>query len=185
MYSVASAGTVDPADAGKLVCIGSVLQLGQGLSALPPEAGGGQPPPVADEAAHIALPSLRATVRYAVAPDVGGMALNVLWLALRYRSGDGSIVASLFEVPLFLLGSALGDDPGTVSQTQLLQFEGTASTTFRTDAASGLGASDPAHVLDFANYAYYAEVSIASPAIESPWPPAIAAVGVGLSPELP
>jgi hypothetical protein len=179
MYWVGSAGTVDPADAGKVVCIGSVLQLGQGLSALPPEASGGQPPPVAEEAADIAIPSLTATVRYAVVPDVGGTALNELWLGLRYRAGDGSIAANLFEVPLFLLDVALGDDPGTVPQTQLLHFDSAASTTFRTDKASGLSASDPTHVLDFANYAYYVEVSITSPAIETPWPPAVAAVGVG------
>jgi hypothetical protein len=85
----------------------------------------------------------------------------------------------------YLIAAGLGDDPGTVQETSLLHFDSTdslASVTFQTSAAVGLNSTEASHVLDFDNNSCYVALSLTAPEIETPQPPAIAALGVVQNP---
>jgi len=91
--SVASAGSVDPADTGKLVFIGGIAQLGAGE----PVVLGSAP----RRLERIALPTVRAKIRYPVQEkDLLNQAPGVWDLNVRYRDGNGSVNIQLIQVTM-------------------------------------------------------------------------------------
>jgi hypothetical protein len=186
VYYAGSAGSVDPGDIGKVICTGSVLQLGRGATREPPPvAGGGAPPPAAgsEADAEIPIPSVTATIRYPVVPDIDTQPISNLWLGLRYLPGDGHIAATLIRVSTLL--PDIGTDPGTVTETSLLEFDSSqfqSSLTFISNAAAGLDTANANDVMDFGGNAYYIALSLTAPAIAIAQPPAVAVIGVALSP---
>ena len=166
MYYAGSSGTLDPGDTAKPVCAGAVIQLGQGVQSSKPAAVGITPP-------HIT-----ATIRYAVPADLGNPQLGNVMLVLRYRPGTGRITAVLNEVPLLYADPS---DPGTVTETPLLEFDSAAfaaSSVFHTHSVGGPTHANPKHVLNFTENAYYIAVTITALELAIGEPPAIAAIGV-------
>lgn len=185
MYTVGSAGIVDPSDSGKVVCAGPVAQLGIGVSGLEPPVAGTE----GALAARVTLPQTMATIRYPVPAEGPALssALGLLGLVLRYRSGTGRVVATLLEVPV--LYDELGD-PGTVTERVLLQFDSASaapSAAFRTviarlPRASGLYG----YLLQFGPNVYYVDLTLTGSAIVAGQPPAVAAIEiVGFQPPGP
>jgi hypothetical protein len=165
MFYAGSAGTVNPGGTAGLVCTGGIIQLGQGVQGSRPAIG-------------ITLPHITATIRYAVPADFGNPQLGAVMLVLRYRPGSGRIVATLNEVPLLYADPA---DPGTVTESTLLEFDSAAfdaSAVFQTHSVGGPANPNPAHVLNFTENAYYISVSLTAPEIAVGDPPAVAAIGV-------
>ena len=134
--SVGSAGTVDVADISKVVFADSVVQL-IGLDLV-----SNLPTPL------VALPVVQthAVIRYGVTPVEAVLPGNSFALRLRYRDGSGRVVANLIEV-----------DIGSGAEKPVTSFDSQTST--RSNAfqvnVPGLGAQ-----LDFANHAYYVELTL-------------------------
>jgi hypothetical protein len=169
MYSVGSVGTVDPADAGKVVFAGSVAQLSGNRP-------GKTEPAQADTPEVILFPTVSATIRYEVTPDSDGAELGSLMLLLRYSPGQGGVLATLTEVPILLFDP---HDPGTVTETALLQFDSAdfeRSAGFQTKLVGGPTGPTPNHVLDFTNNVYYIAVLLTLPEFPSGIPPAVSAI---------
>jgi hypothetical protein len=177
MFSVGSVGAVDPRDVGKVVFAGSIAQLGFGI--------GGLEPLVAASAAArvIALPEVTATIRYGVPPEgVIGKELRDVALQLRYRDGNGRVVATLIEVAV---PAAAPGEPGNVAERALLQFDsadpsyGGSSGSFRTHAAQvPLSSGLASHVLDFDQNVYYISLTLTGPEVVIGHPPAVAAIEI-------
>jgi hypothetical protein len=169
MYSAGSVGTVDPADAGKVVFAGSVAQLSPGRV-------GGAEPAQANNPEVILSPDFSATIRYEVTPDSDGAELGALMLVLRYSPGNGRVFATLTEVPILLFDP---HDPGTVTETALLQFDSDEfdrSAGFQTKLIGGPTGPTPNHVLDFRNNVYYIAVLLLLPEFPTGLPPAVSAI---------
>jgi hypothetical protein len=176
LFRAGSTGIVDPRDAAKVVFAGSIVQLGVGVSGLEE---------VAKEAfaAHApAFPQTSATIRYDVPPEgVDGRTVGDLALQLRYRDGDGRVVATLTEVAV---GEGSGQ-PGTVSERSLLTFDsasgnyGSASNNFRTHR-SELGPGDPeaGHQIDFGSNVYYVVLVLSGPEGLVGQPPAMSSIAI-------
>lgn len=172
MYSVGSVGAVDPGDISKVVCGGSVIQLGRGIGGLEPPAAVSGPEAAAPA---IGFPRVTATVRYSVPPDVRGE-LGGLMLVLRYRSGDGHVAATLMEVATLL---EVFDDPGSVTETPLLKFDSAefdASNRFQTKSVGGPTGPNPSHVIDFSTNVYYVALSLTGPEFITGQPPAVSVI---------
>ena len=114
--SVGSAGTLDPANEGKILFDGAIAQLGVSLIGVV-----GAPSARAEAAERLLFPRISATIRYAVTvPDgIDGVDSFKVGLQLRYRRGDGQILATLFQVPI----PVLPNDPGVVIETPLNQLD--------------------------------------------------------------
>jgi hypothetical protein len=169
MYAVGSVGTVDPADVGNVVFAGSVAQLKLGRV-------GGTEPAQADDPDVILIPDFSATIRYEVTPDSDGAELGALMLVLRFSPGNGRVVATLTEVPILLFDP---HDPGTVTETALLQFDSAefdGSAGFQTKLVGGPAGPTPDHVLDFTNNVYYIAVVLTLPEFPTGQPPAVSAI---------
>jgi hypothetical protein len=175
---VGSVGTVDPRDISKVVFAGSIVQLGFGIGGLETAATSGA------VAARVTLfPEVTATIRYAVPPEgVTGVALGELALLLRYRDGDGRVVATLTEVAV---PPARPGEPTTVAETPLLQFDsadpsfGGSSQSFRTHVAQLPVPSDlSGHILDFGQNDYYIALSLTGPEVPFRQPPAVSEIGI-------
>ena len=169
MYAVGSVGTVDPADVGNVVFVGSVAQLKLGRV-------GGAEPAQADNPDVILIPDFSATIRYEVTPDSDGAELGALMLVLRFSPGNGRVVATLTEVPILLFDP---HDPGTVTETALLQFDSAefdGSAGFQTKLVGGPAGPTPGHVLDFTNNVYYIAVVLTLPEFPTGQPPAVSAI---------
>jgi hypothetical protein len=169
MYSAGSVGTVDPADAGKVVFAGSVAQLHGGRV-------GGTEPARANNPEVIGGPEFSAAIRYDVTPEYDGAELGALMLVLRYSPGDGRVVATLTEVPILLFDP---HDPGTVTETALLQFDSAefdASAGFQTKLVGGPTGPTPDHVLDFRNNVYYIAVLLTLREFPTGVPPSVSAI---------
>lgn len=170
MYNVGSSGTVDPGDIAKVVCTGSIIQLGEG----PPQS----PPP--SPAGEIRIPQREttATIRYGVDAEFNGKNLGYVMLVLRYRPGAGSVVAMLNEVPLWW-GVPPDTDPGTVTETTVLEFHSggeTAPQVFTTNGEGGPGLTNASHVLNFTDNYYYVAVTLSASETVVGIPPALASV---------
>jgi hypothetical protein len=169
MYFAGSAGTVDPADVVMVTYNGCIVQLGAG----PPVT-----KPAAEPATGIPRPQTTATIRYPVTTEVSGAVLGAVMLALRYRPGDGRVLATLNEVPLLI---GVYADPGTVTETTLLEYDSNtykASQDFLTNSSGGPGTANPTHPLDFASNLYYVTLILTAPETTVGTPPAVAAIGV-------
>lgn len=153
--SAGSAGTVDGADIGKVVFANSVVQL-QGFDL------------VIDQSKQLAaLPAVQthAVVRYGVTPVEGVLNQAVLGLKLRYRDGSGRVVASLIEV-----------DIATGTETPNARFDSQAFTRSNAFQVNGPGLG---MVLDFANHAYYVELTLTAsshPPVPILFPPKVSVI---------
>jgi hypothetical protein len=178
MFSVGSVGTVDPRDINKVVFAGSIVQLGFGVGGLESSAAR-----MAPAARTIAFPHVTATIRYGVPPEgLSGSVLGNLALKLRYRDGDGRVVATLIEVAV---PPARPGEPGTVVESPLLQFDssdpdfGGSWVGFRTHVAQLPIPSDLSeHVIDFDNNLYYIALSLTGPEFIIGYPPAVSAIEI-------
>jgi hypothetical protein len=169
--TVGSAGTVDLADVGKVIFAGSVVQLpgiGPVTTHVQRETGVASPEAVV-------LPKKTVRIRYDVTPDAG-VNLFSLNLKLLYRSGEGQVVAKLVEV-----GIPAGPE-SVVSENALLIFDSNDSVgpdpeIFQARVATSTP-SNP-RKLDFANNAYYVELSLIAPAERLLTnPPAVSAIQI-------
>jgi hypothetical protein len=140
--SVGSAGTVDVADLGKVAFDKSSVQL-QGFDlVVSPSATQAE----ADRSA-IALPTVRAVVRYGVTPVEGVLTGAQLYLVLRYRDGSGHIAANLIEVDI---------NAGT--ETTRITFDSKDGNSVHDDAFQVYASKDYYSSFDFRNHAYYVEL---------------------------
>ena len=165
--SVGSAGAVNIADLGKVFLNGSIVQLGIGL-------GGGATAEAASVGARAPFSTqpvlTHAMVRYGVAPsdplEVEG---NPLGLRLRYRDGEGYVVARFIQVDLLT-----GTDFPLInwdSRKFPLTLE---RNNFRLNEEFG-----NVRALNFTSNAYYVELTLS--ALESPirplsFPPAVSII---------
>jgi hypothetical protein len=171
MYNVGSAGTVDPGDIAKVECIGSIIQL----RGAPSGVGLQSPPPAAAEVG-IPQPEITATIRYAVSGEFDGWHLGDLMFVVRYRPGNGNVVAVLNEVPLWSFAPP-GEDPGTVTETTLLTFDAVETTDkFLTSEEGGPTNTNANHVLNFTENFYYVALTLSAPERVVGTPPAVAAI---------
>jgi hypothetical protein len=180
--SVGSLGTVDVADAGKVVFLGPVAQLGpsppgnvESIAAAAPAKAAAAPVPLA------ALPRITARIRYGVTSS-GLHGLGILGLRLYFRVGNGAVLAHLNKVrippPL--------SPPTPVVETVVLQFDSQSLGTVDAPNEFRLvlipGASGEKY--DFANHAYYLTLTLTraqtavAPGISPNLPPAVAVVQV-------
>jgi len=182
VLTVASIGVINPQDITKVVVAGSVVQLGAGIVGVESAA--------ADVALAVHLPAalpISATIRYDVpSEDVAGHKLGDLTLQIRYRDGDGRVVATLIEVDR---ANPVTEppDPGTVREQALLQFDSAnvsappgPFTSFRTRMV-GLPVGDPLfdHVLDIDSNAYYIALTLSGPGVVvAVHPPAVSTLGL-------
>jgi len=176
--SVASAGAVNPPDIGKVLLVGSVVQLGAtgGLIAalaadrtvVGPGAGPGTGQPT------------QAVIRYGVTAVDGGFnpdpeALFVS-LAMLCRPGDGQISARLVQVPNL-------SPVVYVTETTLVEFQAqkTNAKLFTLQIVSG----GDADVFDFESNAYYVEVVLTAPGAVTEYPPAVSLIQLSFTPPPP
>jgi len=167
MYNVGSTGTVDPGDIAKVVCTGTIIQLPGGLQSAPSPAEIGIP-----------QPQFTATIRYAVSAEFDGWHLGDLLLLLRYRPGGGNVVAVLNEVPRWF-PVAPEVDPGTVTETTVLEYHSggeTAPDEFTTNGAGGPELTNAGYVLNFTENFYYVALTLSAPERVVVTQPAVAAV---------
>jgi hypothetical protein len=158
--SAGSAGTVDVADIGKVVFVNSVVQL-PGVDLV-----------VNREAQLAALPVVQteAVIRYGVTPVEGvlpGQGFALRALRLRYRDGSGRVVAVLIQV-----------DIATGTETPTASFDSEAPGLTRSNEFQvnlpGLGMA-----LDFANNAYYVELTLTAssrPPVPILFPPKVSVI---------
>ena len=173
--SVGSAGTLDPSSVGKILFDGAIAQLGVGLGGVV-VAASARTEARTEAAGRVFFPTISATIRYAVtAPDgIDGVDSYKVALQLRYRSGDGQVIATLFQVPM----PVVPNDPGSVIETPLNQYDsniyGGPVDTFQNGDVGNLV---PGHIIDFTNNVYYVAVTLIAPnrPILSV-PPAVAAI---------
>jgi len=145
---VGSAGTVDPADIGKVVFAGSVVQMpGVVIGPVEPGARVSVPP----------RPQAKAVIRYSVTP-VDGVALQSKPLeryALRVvaRTGSGGVHVRFLQVPMIT-------GPATqIGETALIDFplqDGFAAAGFNVFSSVNVSAPE----LDFVNNSYYVEITL-------------------------
>jgi hypothetical protein len=178
MFWVASTGVVNPADAHKIVCMGSIVQLGASIGGLESEAA--VAPPAGGQAAA-PFPQTSATLRYNVPPE--GLQLSEVgaWeLMLRYRNGNGRVLATLMEVDVPEGGPG---QPDTVVERPLIGFNssdpgfGGASPFFRTHR-SGVPESPSTHTIDFGQHVYYISVTLSGPEVVVGVPPAVSSIQI-------
>lgn len=163
--SVGSAGTLSTTDLAKVTLDNAVVALGQEI---------GPPRPSTPEDPSAGVPQTSAVVRYNI-PPVDGLFLTSPFhyhLQLTYR---GTVRARLVQVDL-LNGAA---------ETDLVHFDSTSfppADSFVTNAAP---AAQDSSVMDFVNFAYYAEATLTAPEIGIGNPAKVAAVKVFASPNFP
>ena len=169
--SVGSAGAVNPPDAGKVVLVGSVVQLGATggvIAALAadrtlvgPGAGAGTGQPT------------QAVIRYGVTADG---AFNpdreepFVSLAILCRPGSGEIAARLVQVPT-------SNPVIYVAETTLVEFQ-SRQTKPRDPNLFTLQVvtSDDTDVVDFEANAYYVELVLTAPGVVTEYPPAVSLI---------
>jgi hypothetical protein len=170
--TVGSAGTVDVADLNGVVFSGSIVQLG-----LPEPTQIGPSTADAEERIVVDGTQEQAVIRYNVTPVDGlfptaqsnpvGPVYN---LTLRYRVGEGRIVAKLIQVGIL-----------TGEETTLINWD-TASAIFLPEGnswhTSDLGANSYVGSLDFASNAYYIELTLSAVVglIPLKYPPAVSVI---------
>ncbi len=196
MFCPGSLGIVDVGDISKVVFEGAVARLAGGIVA--PTVGGSLGGVEAHAVAGIpGGQHVSATIRYPV-PDRFAEATVGIWaIIIRWRGGDGRVVAKLMETPV----PQYPNDNGDESTRPLLTFDsdelgsdgfgpifGPPTPHFRT-GIRGLDATDPPSPLsgytpDLAANTYHLEVTLTGlAAIEvGPTPPAVAAIGITQNP---
>jgi hypothetical protein len=150
--SVGSAGTVDVRDLGKVLFAKSVVQLGPGIA-----------PPVLStkatrtKAVKAAGTNVTATIRYGVTQEGFGGILEagLVELNLRYRDGDGRVIASWIEVAI-----------ATGVETTLIKWDSTSfglapSPNFQVRFATNTGILARRR-LNFRDNAYYVSLSLSA-----------------------
>ena len=160
---VGSAGTVGVADLGKVVLYNSVVQLGIGLAG----AAGAEAASVAARASFVPQGVLTdAVIRYGLTSTVAFELGHALELRLRYRDGDGHLIARFIQVEIT-----------TGAEQTLLLFDSRAfpppSINFKMKTQ---GAS--ISPLNFNDHAYYIELTLS--AFESPIRPLSYPPGVSI-----
>jgi hypothetical protein len=157
--SVGSAGTVNPPDTGKVVLVGSIVQLGEGRVIT------GSP-----EAARRVAPVTQAVIRYAVSAVIDTpinpirLGLEILW-----RQGDGQIAARLAQVSKSL-------PVPTVEENNIVEYQAQPVDNSRT-LFYWQTKVVPDVYFDFQNNAYYVEVVLsASGNVVLEYPPAVSAM---------
>jgi hypothetical protein len=166
--SVGSAGTVDVKDLSKVIFAKSIVQLGPGIA----------PPVVTRKAASakavkVTGTKVTATIRYGVTQEgLGGLLqAGLVELNLRYRDGDGQVVASLIEVAI-----------ATGVETTLIKWDSTSfgvspSPNFQVRFVTNTGAL-ARRLLNFRDNAYYVSLSLS--AVQGPIilrnPPAVSVI---------
>jgi hypothetical protein len=181
MLTVASIGAINPQDISKVLIAGSVVQLGSDIVGVESAEAD------AAFAVHLpVLPPISATVRYDVAPEGVTGQLGGLVLQVRYRDGNGRVVATLIEVDRSNPGPE-HPDSGTVREQALLQFDsanpdvGGPFTSFRTGVVSHAVFGDPlsSHEMDFGRNAYYIALTLSGPGlVVAAHPPAVSTLGL-------
>lgn len=160
--SVGSAGTLTTTDLAKVSLDNAVVALGQEVLPPTPDAAG-------DPSA--AIPQTSAVVRYNITP-VDGLFITSSFryhLQLTYR---GTVRARLVQVDL-LNGAA---------ETDLVRFDSTAFPPADSFVTNATPAAQDSSVMDFVNFAYYAEATLTAPEITIGNPAKVAAVKVFASP---
>jgi len=174
--SVGSAGAVNPLDVGKIVLVGSVVQLattGGVIAALAadrtpvgPGAGAGTGQPT------------QAVIRYGVTADSAFDPDEAPFvnLAILCRPGSGEITARLVQVPT-------SSPVVYVTETTLVEFQSQ-----RTKPPSDpnlftlqVVTSDDTDLVDFEANAYYVELVLAAPGAVTEYPPAVSLIQVSLT----
>lgn len=166
--SVGSAGTVDVKDLSKVIFTKSIVQLGLGIA----------PPMVTNKVARakpvkVMGTKVTATIRYGVTQEGLGGLLHpgLVELNLRYRDGDGRVVASLIEVAI-----------ATGVETSLIKWDSTSfglspSPNFKVRFVTNTGAL-ARRPLNFRDNAYYVSLSLS--AVQGPVvlrnPPAVSVI---------
>lgn len=161
---VGSAGTVNPPDLAKVVCLGSIAQLGLGTGRVtaksPQVAGGG------------AGPQMQAVIRYGITTvaDTWPNPIPRAGLEILCRPGGGQIAARLVQV-------SMGQGPApSVAETTLLDFH-VQPADRNPNVFYAPGDSAPSVFFDFSNNVYYVEVVLTAPAdVVIDYPPAVAAI---------
>lgn len=185
-----SLGIADPGNVSKVVFEGAVARLasevvapGGGISRTEVEAHATAAAPVGEQ--------VSTTIRYPV-PDRFGQAELGLWaIIIRYRDGDGRVVAKLMETSI---PQGLSNNTPSSSRA-LLTFDsaelgsdgfgpifGPPEPYFRTHQR-GLDDTDPPSPLwnytpDPGANIYYLEVTLTGRLFGGPYPPAVAAIGI-------
>jgi hypothetical protein len=163
--SVGSAGTLSTTDLAKVTLDNAVVALGQEV--VPPT-------PSAPDDPSAVIPQTSAVVRYNITP-VDGLFLTSPFhyhLQLTYR---GTVRARLVQVDL-LNGAA---------ETDLVHFDSTAFPPAHSFVTNAAPAAQDSSVMDFVNFAYYAEATLTAPEITIGNPAKVAAVKVYASPNFP
>ena len=158
--AVGSTGAVDPADAGKVVMSGSIVQLGRGGPVVIGATAEAPPAGTARLAAH----QIKAVIRYSVVPVEGVLFRPppeppyALFIRLRHRPGEGQVNAQLKEVDI----STGTESVMTVWDSSVLTSEGTPPPPDLW-VLSSLGDELPYEgPIDFVNKAYYVELTLSA-----------------------
>jgi hypothetical protein len=159
--SVGSVGVMNNTDAGKVVFIGSIAQLGVGIGG----ATTGSVGPRIEE--RIGLPTVTATLRYPVqGTDLGNQAPGVWNLTVRYRDGNGSVTVHIIQV-----AADTGEERAVATLQSGVGFN--RSNSFHNEISQGTFGTD------FERNTYYVAVVLTGPAIELGVPPAIQLMQIG------
>ena len=174
--SVGSAGAVNPPDVGKVVLVGSVVQLGATggvIAALAADrtpvgpgtgTGTGQP--------------AQAVIRYGVTADGAfnpDREASFVSLAILCRPGSGEIAARLVQVPT-------SNPVVYVTETTLVEFQSqqakpSDANLFTLQVVN----SDDTDVVDFEANAYYVELVLTAPGVVSEYPPAVSLIQLSVT----
>lgn len=155
--AVGSAGAVDPADAGKVVMSGSIVQLGPGG----PGGIGGAAETARARAARLPTHEIKAVIRYSIVP-VEGILYGPppepeypLFIRLRLRPGEGRVIA-LLKVVDILTGT---ETVGTSWDSKVLEDTPPPDVWLVTKSGDEVPMSGP---VDFVNKAYYVELTLSA-----------------------
>jgi hypothetical protein len=171
--SVGSAGTVNPPDAGKVVLVGSLVQLGAMGGVINPSEG------TAVARTFGSGPETQAVIRYnvtAVDGIFGSTPVFSAYLGILCRRGSGQIAARLVQVSL----PPTDTNVSSVVETTLVQFQSGQpnAAAFALEESQGSFGG----VFDFENNAYYVELTLsASGNVVSEDPPAVAVLQINIT----
>jgi len=176
--SVGSAGAVNPPDTGKVVLVGSVVQLGARGGVIAAVAGDRTPVgPAVGAGAGTGQPT-QAVIRYGVTADG---TLNpdreapFVSLALLCRPGSGEIAARLVQVPT-------SNPVVYVTETTLVEFRSQQTKPSDPNLFTlQVVTSDDTDVVDFEANAYYVELVLTAPGVVSEYPPAVSLIQLSVT----
>lgn len=173
--SAGSAGAVNPPDIGKVVLVGSVVQLGPtgGVITASPQVAARTVGPGAG-------PGTQAVIRYGVTALYGVFNPNpeelVVSLSVFCRPGSGQIAAQLVQV-----STNSGPVPSVV-ETTLVEFQAQKTKPINPNLFTLQVASGGSALFDLQTNAYYVEVVLTAPGdIVTEYPPAVSAIQLSFS----